>query len=42
MFDTLHFIKGLPAELKVQMILAQQEKIRRSAELLKDIQVKLH
>lgn len=32
--------KGLPAELKVQMILAQEEKIRKSADLLKDIQAK--
>lgn len=32
--------KGLPAELKVEMILAQEEKIRKSAELLKDIQEK--
>jgi len=32
--------KGLPAELKVEMILAQEEKIRKSALLLKDIQEK--
>lgn len=32
--------KGLPAELKVEMILAQEEKIRKSAELMKDIQEK--
>merc|ERR1711863_78343 len=32
--------KGLPAELKVEMILAQEDKIRKSAELLKDIQEK--
>merc|ERR1712038_756948 len=32
--------KGLPAELKVQMILAQEQKIRKSADLLKDIQAK--
>ena len=38
LFLTL-FSKGLPAELKVEMILAQEEKIRKSAALLKDIQV---
>lgn len=32
--------KGLPTELKVEMILAQEEKIRKSAALLKDIQEK--
>ena len=35
----VYIFLGLPAELKVEMILAQEEKIRKSAELLKDIQV---
>ena len=32
--------KGLPTELKVEIILAQEEKIRKSAELLNAIQKK--
>merc|ERR1712141_354923 len=39
-YTTFGESKGLPAELKVEMILAQEEKIRKSAELLKDIQEK--
>ena len=37
--QNIYIFLGLPAELKVEMILAQEEKIRKSAELLKDIQV---
>ena len=32
--------QGLPAELKIEMILAQEEKMKKSAELMKDIQKK--
>ena len=37
-FSFLYFI-GLPAELKVEMILAQEQRVRKSSEILNRIQV---